>query len=74
MAAGQLEVGQQLGFMDWSDPIDRFELDDDLAIDEQVESIAAVDEDIFVDDGQRRLSLKIQPALGELLHQASFIG
>ncbi len=37
--------------MDGVGPINSFELDDDLLLDEEIEPVAAIDADIFVDDG-----------------------
>ncbi len=74
LAARQVEVGQQLRFVDWRDLFDRFQLDNDLTIDEQVDSIATVDKDVFVNHRQSGLALKIQLALSELMSKTSLIG
>jgi hypothetical protein len=56
------------------DPIDSFELDDYLLLDEEIESVTAIDPDTFVDDGQSDLALKREASLSQFIDPTRFVG
>ena len=65
VAARQLEVGEQLGFVNGLKLRHSLELHDDQVFDEQVDAIAAVDLHISIDDGQGLLALNAKSPSGQ---------
>lgn len=53
---------------------DGLQLDDNLALDEQVKTISTVDSYAFVQDRQSLLTLHMQVTLRQLVRQASLVG
>ncbi len=70
----QLQVGQHLGLMDRQQMIDGLELHYKLLFDDDVESVAAVELDPFVDDWHRSLPHEAQVRERQFMAQAFFIG
>ena len=73
MTAGKLEVREQLSFMDRLDVGYGLELDDYLALHEQVDAITTIDPDALVADRQCLLTFGVQLSLSQLVDQAGFI-
>jgi hypothetical protein len=69
----ELHVGQELGFVDRQDPLDRLDPDDHQAGDEDVDAKVAVQRSALVSDGEQRLPFEGNPTLLELVAEAPFI-
>ena len=63
VAAGHLEAGEQLGFVNGLKLSHRLDLNDNQMFDEQVDAIAAVD--LPIDDGQGLLALNAKSPSGQ---------
>lgn len=59
--------------MDVLDALDAFDFDDDLAINDEVQSIAAVELEPVVGDGQRSLSLDVVAAFAQFVAEAGLV-
>ena len=59
--------------MDRQDPLDGFNLDNQLVLDENVEPIAAIESDILVDDRERHLAPISNASVGEFETETFFI-
>jgi hypothetical protein len=49
--------------MNWQQPLDSLQLDNNLALDNEIEAITAVQLDRLMEHGQRYLSAELQAAL-----------
>lgn len=72
--AQEFEVGDELGFVDGEEAVHGFELEDDMAVDDEVETVAAVEGEAFVGEGERNLTLDVKFAQGELMREAVLVG
>ncbi len=70
---GELQIGQQLSAMHGQDSLDNFEFQDDLFLDQRIQSQYALQPATFVVDGYRHLRLNLKTAQPHLLHAALFI-
>ena len=71
--SAQLYIGRHLRLMDRHQLLDCFELEYDLISDDDVASIAAVQPNRLIDDGQRHLTPEGDTVLLELGAQAFFV-
>jgi hypothetical protein len=69
----QLEVGQELGFVNRGDPLDSPDLDNHQACHKQINPITDIDSVITIHDGQRQLPLNLNPSTRQLKRQAAFM-
>lgn len=60
--------------MDWRDLLNRFQLYDNQIIYEQINAIAMIQMNLFVNKGQRLLLFNRKTLVFQLVGQASFIG
>src|SRR5262245_24482950 len=73
LEAGEPEIGQKLGLVDWEDLLDAFDLDDDRVLDHQVHSIATVDFEAFESDRQVHLDCARMSLPAQNVHQAGVV-
>jgi hypothetical protein len=71
--ARQLEVGQHLGIVDGRELSDRLDLDEDRALDQQVDPVPCIDQYVVVAHRELLLSLDSEPTPPKLMFQAGFI-
>jgi hypothetical protein len=69
----QLEVTHQLRFVEGQKALDGLELHDHLVLHYQVQAVATLERDAFVDHRQRPLSLECDPAKLQLTTQTLLI-
>ena len=72
--ARELEIGDQLSFVDGSEGINALDLDDHPSFDQEVDAVAAVELDAVVDNRKRDLALNAQAGFGEFVAQTHLIG
>ena len=72
--AGEAEVGDQVGEIDVLDGLDTLDFHEDLAIDNWIEAVAAVELDGVVGDREWNLALDVVAALGRLLAKTRLEG
>ena len=68
------QVGHDLRLVNVEETLDRFQLDEDVALDDEIEPVSAVDADPLVFDEERKLSFEMKAAQGELGAEARFVG
>ena len=73
-AAFEFKVGQELGVVDGEEFGHGLELDDELVLDDEIESIAAIECYAFVYEGRVALTFESETRLGEFEGQCLFIG
>ena len=56
--------------MDWKKRFDAFDFDDEIAKDEQIDPIAAIEQEILVTNWQRHLHLKCNARMRQFAGQA----
>ena len=67
---GESNVRKNLCLMDWKNRFDAFDFDDEIAAYEQIDPIAAIEQEIFVTNGQWQLHLKRNARVRELTSEA----
>ena len=72
--ARELEVGQDLRFVDGGELANSLDFDEDHALDQQVDPIARIDEQFTVPDRELLLTLDGQPTTPEFVLETRFIG
>jgi hypothetical protein len=72
--AGELQVGDDLSFMNWKELLDRFDLQDQKALHEHIDPISTVEREPLVAERNFDLPVDFQLSDGELVDQAAFIG
>jgi hypothetical protein len=71
--ASQLEISKQLCVVDWQEVLDAFQFENDFILNDEVQSIPAIQLYAFVFDGQGHLALKSQPTEVEFVTQTLLI-
>jgi hypothetical protein len=74
LISAKLHVREQLRIVNWSQFSYRFHLYDNLPIDKQVDSVAEIDANPIVQDGQRELLHYEVALLSEFMNEASLVG
>jgi hypothetical protein len=74
LEAGQLEIGEHLGLMHRQEILHRLELNNDSAFDDEVELVAAVEQDSLVWDRHLLLALERNAEERELMTETVCIG
>jgi len=69
----EAQIRKHLSFMDWHDPLDGLYFNDQLLIDDDIHSIAAIKADILVHNRQWHLTAIGEPSLSELEAKALFV-
>jgi len=67
------EVGQELGFMDGQDAVDRLDLNHQLAVDKEIQAKCGFQLHALVDNGQLDLALEDNPSLKQFMAEAVFV-
>ena len=73
MTSTQVEIGQQLVFMDRQDVIDRFDFDKNRFLNNEIGPIAAIETNAFIYPGQHNLPLKSQTRARKLERETILI-
>jgi len=60
--------------MDWKKRFDAFDFDDEIATYEQIDPIAAIEQEVFVTNGQWQLHLKRNARVRKLTSQTLVLG
>lgn len=71
--AHELEVRDELGFVDGEEAVHGFELEDHTALHEEVEAVTAVEGETFVAERDGELTLDVRAAEGELMREAVLV-
>jgi hypothetical protein len=72
-AAREAKIGQKLRFVKWAEAVDRFDLQNDLVMDDDVSAIGAWEIDAVVVDRQGRLAGVRDLGAIQFVGQASFV-
>jgi hypothetical protein len=68
------EIGEYLGFVNWSDLLDDLDLYDDLLLHKEINTVTLIQVYFFVGQGKRLLPFKAQSELLQVICQTSLIG
>ncbi len=74
LASRESEIGEHLGLVNWSGPIDNVGFYDHLLFHKQVSTVSLIVVEFPVDQGKRFLPFRNQSELLRLMSQASFAG
>lgn len=74
LETADLQICDQLSFVDWKQSPDSLCFDDELIIDDEIESISGIYDDALVVQRQRLLPLDGESASNELVAQALLVG
>lgn len=69
----QLQIGNQLGFMERNHFLHGFQFDDDCVFNEDVDAVTNVEFHLVVNHRQTYLAESFKPAFSKLINQAGFI-
>jgi hypothetical protein len=69
----ELEIGDDLGFVHWKQPVDGFDFQHDLAFDDEIDTISAIEVDAFVVDRDLELTVNAHSPQGELVREALLV-
>jgi hypothetical protein len=72
-SAGQLEISEELRLVEWLHLLDSFQLTDDSTRDQYIQAYSFGQRGAIITDGKGNLMLEGDPALLELVAEASFI-
>ena len=71
---GKTEVGQNLSDMDRREGVDRFDLNHDAVLDEQVEAVANIQSSFAITDWNANLSVNPESGSPQIFGETRFIG
>jgi hypothetical protein len=73
MQVGKLQIRQQLAVVDGQEPVYRFEFENDMPLNEQVETQSIFDADALIDERNQRLCLKSDTSLAKFYAEAGLL-
>ena len=69
----QLQIGQQLGLVDWQDSLHRFDFHENFLLDTQIYAVRGIDLESVVSDRQRDLGLDAETGLLKIVGKTTMV-